>query len=485
MKINMRNLSRMRWVIQKALGVISLFAIVSCSSGTPDAGNPDTGTPEPEVRAFITTWLVPAGDLSITIPTCPSTNCQNLTYSYKVDWGGDGDREPDNYDESSETYTGDATYTYTEEGTYTVSITGDFPRIYFNNQVGHNKYRIIAINQWGTNPWSSMESAFAGCARLAGQATDSPDLSKVLRTSSMFQGARRFNQDIGNWDVSNVQNMNSMFQTAHAFNQNIGGWKVSSVTDMSSMFQSAHAFNQDIGGWKVPNVENMNSMFWAATSFEQDLGGWDISSLTSAEGMFFGVELLSTNYNALLTGWSMTAQTATDANKIPFHGGKSTPSGDGLIARTSLVTKFWEITPSASATDDPTPFVTTWEVAAANESITIPTCPTTNTDCTNLSYSYEVDWGGGGTRESDNYDSNTGLYTGDATYTYTEKGTYTVKITGKFPRIYFNDGGDKHKITAINQWGTIRWESMSRAFAGCYNLAGGAGNRYPRPIQCD
>ena len=226
MKINMRNLSRMRWVIQKALGVISLFAIVSCSSGAPD-----TGTPEPEVRAFITTWLVPAGDLSITIPTCPSTNCQNLTYSYKVDWGGDGDREADNYDESSETYTGDATYTYTEEGTYTVSITGDFPRIYFNNQVGHNKYRIIAINQWGTNPWSSMESAFAGCARLAGQATDSPDLSKVLRTSSMFQGARRFNQDIGNWDVSNVQNMNSMFQTAHAFNQNIGGWKVSSVTE--------------------------------------------------------------------------------------------------------------------------------------------------------------------------------------------------------------------------------------------------------------
>ena len=65
----------------------------------------------------------------------------------------------------------------------------------------------------------------------------------------------------------------------------------------------------------------------------------------------------------------MTAQTATDANKIPFHGGKSTPSGDGLIARTSLVTKFWEITPSASATDDPTPFVTTWEVAAGDRSL--------------------------------------------------------------------------------------------------------------------
>ena len=105
-----------------------------------------------------------------------------------------------------------------------------------------------------------------------------------------------------------------------------------------------------------------------------------------------------------------TAQTATATTKIPFHGGKSKPSGDGLTTRTNLVDdKFWEITPSATD-DDPAAFVTTWLVPAGDLSITIPTCPTTNTDCTNLSYSYEVDWGGGGTRESDNYDSDTGLY---------------------------------------------------------------------------
>ena len=85
-----------------------------------------------------------------------------------------------------------------------------------------------------------------------------------------------------------------------------------------------------------------------------------------------------------------TAQTATATTKIPFHGGKSKPSGDGLTTRTNLVDdKFWEITPSATD-DDPAAFVTTWLVPAGDLSITIPTCPTTNTDCTNLSYSFPM-----------------------------------------------------------------------------------------------
>ena len=134
-----------------------------------------------------------------------------------------------------------------------------------------------------------------------------------------------------------------------------------------------------------------------------------------------------------------------------------------MTARTSLVTKFWEITPSASATDDPTPFVTTWVVPTDDLSITIPT--------TGGGYSYEVDWG-------DEIDDTT-TYTGAATHPYTAAGTYTVKITGDFPRIYFNNGGDKDKITAINQWGTIRWIAMGDAFHGCSNLAGGQATDTP------
>ena len=49
----------------------------------------------------------------------------------------------------------------------------------------------------------------------------------------MFNGARTFNQPIGDWDVSKVTNMGAMFKGASTFNQPIGYWDVSKVTNMS------------------------------------------------------------------------------------------------------------------------------------------------------------------------------------------------------------------------------------------------------------
>jgi len=43
-----------------------------------------------------------------------------------------------------------------------------------------------------------------------------------------------------------------------------------------------------------------------------------------------------------------------------------------------------------------------------------------------------------------------------------------------FPRIYFNNGGDKEKLLTIEQWGTGKWRSMGNAFSGCSNLVGQA-----------
>jgi hypothetical protein len=39
-------------------------------------------------------------------------------------------------------------------------------------------------------------------------------------------------------------------------------------------------------------------------------------------------------------------------------------------------------------------------------------------------------------------------------------GIYQVAIRGNFPRIYFNDTGDKEKIISIDQWGDVNWTSM-------------------------
>ena len=177
---------------------------------------------------------------------------------------------------------------YVAQGDYEVRISGTFPRIFFNLRSGATK--IISIDQWGTQQWTSMDRAFYGATNLAGQATDEPDLSAVTTMSLMFSGANAFNQDIGDWDVSNV-------------------------TNMFGMFSNATVFNQDISAWNVSNATNMESMFSSASAFNQNLGGWDVSKVTTMRNMLSGVPLSTANYDALLQGWS--ARTNLQQN-VPF-----------------------------------------------------------------------------------------------------------------------------------------------------------------------
>ena len=102
-------------------------------------------------------------------------------------------------------------------------------------------------------------------------------------------------------------------------------------------------------------------------------------------------------------------------------------------------------------------FITTWKTdnpgTSANNQITIPTV--------GAGYNYRVIWGDG------TVDFNV---TGDITHTYPAPGTYTVRISGDFPRIYFLNRFDKDKILSVEQWGDIAWTNMLFAFFGCTNL---------------
>lgn len=60
--------------------------------------------------------------------------------------------------------------------------------------------------------------------------------------------------------------------------------------------------------------------------------------------------------------------------------------------------------------------------------------------------------------------------TGNVTLTFSSAGTYDVEISGTFPRIYFNNGGDKDKLLDIKSWGSIGWTSMRNSFTGCSSL---------------
>lgn len=105
-------------------------------------------------------------------------------------------------------------------------------------------------------------------------------------------------------------------------------------------------------------------------------------------------------------------------------------------------------------------FVTTWKTDNAGSSnstsITIPT--------TGGGYNYDVDWNNDG-----NFDE-FGI-TSDVTHDFGVSGTYTIRIQGAFPRIYFNNTGDRQKILDVNQWGTGAWSSMGFAFYGATNLS--------------
>ena len=100
------------------------------------------------------------------------------------------------------------------------------------------------------------------------------------------------------------------------------------------------------------------------------------------------------------------------------------------------------------------PFITTWQTTAAGESITIPVGDASGV--------YTVDWGDG--------TASVGA-TGKQTHTYDDAGTYTVSMSGDFTRIALSgDSTNASKLQSIEQWGDIRWDSMSRAFHGASNM---------------
>ena len=241
---------------------------------------------------FITTWRTTVANETITIPTTGGG------YNYVVDWG-DG--------VTAINQIGDATHAYTVPGIYTVSITGDFPRIFFDD--AGDKEKILTIEQWGNNTWTSMSQAFEGCTNLQGNFTDVPDLSLVDNMSAMFSDCAIYNTAMNNWDVSNVTNMAALFANATIFNSDISNWDVSNVTSMSSMFNGARAFNQDISNWQTGNVITMQRMFFNLEAFpgvfNNDIGAWNVSNVTDMSGMFQGQEL----FNQDIGNWNVATVT--------------------------------------------------------------------------------------------------------------------------------------------------------------------------------
>lgn len=270
------------------LGITIVQGATSDPSGNPNEANSSTYSDINTGKPFITYWDTTqegdSGSKQIKI----GTN-SNYSYFYTVEWG-DG--------KSDVNVTGDMVHTYDSEGNYTVTISSDFPALYFGES-GYDNGKLSLVKRWGTQPWKSMYRAFYQCKNMGLDNIDNPNLSQTQSMEEMFAGASQFSVYIGTWNTSNITNMRAMFKDATIFNQYIGDWNTSNVTDMSQMFYNAKLLTYYIGGWNTSNVTDMSEMFYGALAYNAYIGGWDTSSVTTMESMFEK----ATSYNQYMGDW--------------------------------------------------------------------------------------------------------------------------------------------------------------------------------------
>jgi hypothetical protein len=306
---------------------------------------------------------------------------QNDTTSMTVYWGDGSNDVITTWNQS------ELTHVYASSGTYQITCDGSFGGIIY--QTG-DFLKITSIDNWGTNAFTKMNYAFAGCANMVLSATDTPNFSACTNLQNFMQGCTSLNTEI-NWtttdSVTNFRSMffgctslNSpitlntdsatsfytMFQGCTILNSAITFSDTSGVTTMLSMFQSCLAFNQPLTFdctallsmyrmfiydaafnstltfTNTGAVTDMFQVFYGCTVFDQDISSWDISSITRATGMMQNTAFGTTNYDLLLVAW----EGQTEPTGIVFHAGTAKYSaGAPATARGVLVgTSTWTIT---------------------------------------------------------------------------------------------------------------------------------------------
>lgn len=103
-------------------------------------------------------------------------------------------------------------------------------------------------------------------------------------------------------------------------------------------------------------------------------------------------------------------------------------------------------------------FVFTVATTTPSETFTVP--------CQNVgTFNATIDWGDASA------DSTITAYNdADLAHIYATADTYTITITGTFPNIFFNNGGNKREIKSILNFGTVGWLTFQDSFIGCTNI---------------
>lgn len=373
------------------------------------------------------------------------------------------------------------------------------------------------LNDWVMTNITRIDDMFEEAEAFNGNISNW-DVSNVTNFDYTFDEAENFNQDISSWDVSSGENFRNMFDEATSFNQDLSAWETGNGTNFFAMFNNASSFNQDISGWDVTSATNMSSMLnnsgLSRANYDALLNSWSNQNVNSnlelgAAGLFYcdsdseRQSLIDNN------GWTITDAgelclveivsatldnttqiTVTYNQAVQTNGGNPTDftvtdalgntyavtaQEDGTVGDTDIVLTVVDMTGitgqvtlaytnnNNEISDSGTgtifaesgniiierPFITVWEIGSGQQNRS-RTYFSTSSDYT---YDYTIDWGDG------TIDS--GL-TGDAPHTYASTGTFTVQISGDFPKLEFGQSA----VTSIEQWGDISWQTMENALTG-------------------
>lgn len=295
----------------------------------------------------------------------------------------------------------------------------------------------------------------------------------------------------------------SVFNVENAFHQN-NVWGVDGSALLKGKLWLAYHLQGSGGGKYITQGSSVNEGILAVLkldgTFHDPLNNtWSVPSNGSVNdgfnlGAYDGMTLSTTEDGNLFIGGNFTAVAGTNSQDYKGHAlvsfqrahGNYTVSAEDRVDQLKVVeildystTDMYGESDGTSVlptnpdcifennhtisvnmpyTEDTGRFITKWKTTSANETITIPT--------TGTGYDCYVIW-------DETKPDEVEYFTGGSptiSHTFATAGTYTIKIAGDFPRIYFNDTGDKDKIQSIEQWGDIQWSSMSHAFKGCSKL---------------
>ena len=237
----------------------------------------------------ITVDTTKAGSASNTFVLPLQSGATNMT----VYWGDGNSDLITTYNQA------ELTHVYSVSGSYQISLDGSFRGIRFGN-LG-DKLKLSSIDNWGTNQWVTMASAFHGCSNLTANYTDNLDSSLVTDMTRCFMSCSSFNGAL-NIDTSSVTDFFFCFYVCSSFNQEIN-WNTSSVNSsqsFSNMFNGCTILNSSFSFSDTSLAKNFSSMFANCIAFNQPID-FNTSSATTIGGMFINCYAFNQSINFTAT----------------------------------------------------------------------------------------------------------------------------------------------------------------------------------------